>query len=78
MTPKEKAEELINKFILHTEKYNDGWIESDRHAAKVCALILVDEIIEQYEFDVASDVENKRFITKLNYWDEVKQEIEKL
>ena len=70
MTPKEKAEELINKFILHTEKYNDGWIESDRHAAKVCALILVDEIIKFGN--------SQGFREPMMYWYKVKEELEKL
>ena len=46
MTAKEKSEELINKYILHTEKYNDGWIESDLQAAKFCANITVDEVLK--------------------------------
>ena len=69
MKPKEKAIELVNKYW----DLNIGW-----SICCQCALIVVDEIIEQYEFDVVSDVENKRFIAKLNYWDEVKKEIEKL
>jgi hypothetical protein len=69
MTPNQKAEELINKFIFHTEKYNDGWIESDRNAAKVCALIVVDEII----ITLAEDIN-----PLVNYWFKVKLEIENL
>jgi hypothetical protein len=71
MTPKEKAEQLLNRFYFDTTL-------NELEASKECALIAVDEIIEQYEFDVASDVKNKRFMAKLNYWDEVKKEIEKL
>jgi LytS/YehU family sensor histidine kinase len=77
MTPQEKAKELVNKFAIYL-RANLMFDEEADEDAKVCALIAVDEIIEQYEFDVASDVENKRFMAKLNYWDEVKQEIEKL
>jgi hypothetical protein len=67
MTPKEKAEELINKFQKHTH-------ECDRIEAKQCALIAVDEIINWHlEF---------LFISKESvghqYWLDVKQEIEKL
>jgi hypothetical protein len=64
MTPKEKAEELINKFqqdVQIIEEDND----SERFYAKQCALIAVDEII---------DTPNPM----PNYWQEVKQEIEKL
>jgi len=45
MTPKEKAEELINKFqqdVQIIEEDND----SERFYAKQCALIAVDEIIK--------------------------------
>jgi hypothetical protein len=76
MTAKEKAIELYNNF--YNTSSHPHHVESRQQIAKQCALIAVDEIIEQYEFDVVSDVENKRFIAKLNYWDEVKKEIEKL
>jgi hypothetical protein len=83
--PKDYAEELVDKFHI---KVYVSFIENSipsvinalvlYNSAKQCALIAVDEIIDLCEFDVASDVENKRFMAKLNYWDEVKQEIEKL
>ena len=72
-SPKDKAEELVDK-MYYSRKYKDGedyiaqeaWVH-----AKQCALIAVDEIQD--------------FITKYNnpfedfkYWDEVKNEIEKL
>ena len=62
MTPKEKADELIRKY------YSIGAIE-----VKQCALIAVDEIviaIDWHEFETP----NK----EIEYWQEVKQEIEKL
>lgn len=75
MTPKEKAEELINKFLKLTSKHKQletaglGAIT----LAKQCALIAVDEIIDAidwHEYEVPND--------QLKYWFEVKQEIEKL
>ena len=72
MTPKEKAIELILKF----EEYSDS--ADERGFAIKSALVAVDEMIESYEFDVISDMTNQRYIDKLNYLDEVKQEIEKL
>ena len=65
MTPKEKAEYLIDKFIQYTPADED--IEYEY--AKECALIAVDEILNSNPH--------------LNYglvawWQEVKQEIEKL
>ena len=83
ITSKEKAEELIIKYkqIIKAEwdtecgGYDLHGYEQD---AKQCALIAVNEIIELYEFHAISDPDNKRVIDTLNYFDEVKQEIEKL
>ena len=65
MNPKEKAEDLIDKFLEETYL-------QDHNEAVQCALICVDELIELYEFEVP----HRGF--KISYWDEVKQEIEKL
>lgn len=78
MTPKEKAKELVDKFRKEFD-----WVESDYaidlyRDTRQCALIAVDEMIESYEFDVISDMTNQRYIDKLNYLDEVRQEINKL
>jgi len=68
MTPKEKAEQLVNKMF--------NWIAGgsviEYEMAKECALIAVDELIEQEE-----KYNNGSFYPS-NYWDEVKQEIENL
>jgi hypothetical protein len=66
MTPKEKAEQLINAFIPHV-RWKMGQEDVIRRA-KECALIAVDEIIKEIKFDI--------YLTE--YWKEVKQEIEKL
>jgi hypothetical protein len=80
MTPKEKAQELVNKFRefadgtdSETDRYSPG-VEKEK--AKQCALIAVDEIINGYEFDILY-IEHKRIMDNINFWDEVKQEIEK-
>lgn len=66
MTPKEKAEELVDKFNLEVRWNN----------AKQCALIAVEEIINTgalcEELDYGCDERN------LHYWQEVKNEIDKL
>ena len=62
MTPKEKAEELYNKMIVD--------FTIDKWQSKQCALIAVDEILEV--------VQNLYFMGTVDYWQEVKQEIEKL
>ena len=61
MTPKEKAQELIDKYL------NVALL--DKYESKQCALIAVEEII--------TNRERIKGIDKL-YWQEVKQEIEKL
>jgi hypothetical protein len=72
MTPKEKAKELVDKF-KHQVRWKMGQ-EDVLKRAKQCALIAVDEIIAQIEPSVSMDVISAR----IKYWQEVKQEIEKL
>ena len=74
MTPKEKAEELVNKFMDYADAVPEDydWMDPVSHcdekqltSAKQCALIAVDEIISlvgRYS----------------NYWQEVRNEIENL
>lgn len=65
MTPKEKAEELISKFVsISLSQYVDLVDGIRIRLAKECALITVDEIIEHCNYA------NKW------YWQEVKKEIE--
>jgi hypothetical protein len=74
MTPKDKATELIDNFyqLFPFNKYvitTDGelnWEYNDWHQSKQCALIAVDECLH-------TCVESMIY-----YWQEVKQEIEKL
>jgi len=71
MTPKEKAEELIDKFI-HSES-QDGYNDvRDIHAAIRCALISVDEIIIVLNFNQWKNTK------QIDYYIEVRQELEKL
>jgi hypothetical protein len=65
MTPKEKAKELYTTYIDYT--YGD-------FNCKQCALIAVDEILE----DNVDDMSWELFDIRIQYWKEVKQEIEKL
>ena len=66
MTAKEKAKELIEKMWLHSYAQDGAWM--DRDMAKNCALIAVEQILEN-GFDFTDESE---------YWQEVKKEIEKL
>jgi hypothetical protein len=79
MTPKEKAEELVKKLFEfnHRVKWdsdNDEWTQN-YYLAQQCALIAVDEIAKCTKHE-KQEFENDRFSE--HYWDEVKQEIEKL
>jgi hypothetical protein len=66
MTPKEKAEILVAKFIKHSRAEKDI---KPIQSAKQCALIAVDEIINIWEY---SDTQEKW------WWQQVRKEIEKL
>jgi hypothetical protein len=75
MTPKEKAEELVDKFIMNVLDY-EGCSIND-HKAKQCALIAVDEI---YKLRMTHGQHLDYDVDKINYysyWQEVKKEIEK-
>jgi hypothetical protein len=74
MTPKEKAKELVDKFIEPTMEFDelDGYVE-DKDNAKQCALIAVDEMIKQQQVQFENMV-----WSCVDYWKNVKQEIENL
>lgn len=69
MTPKEKAKELFNKYYLLIDINN-------YENTKNCALIAVDEILEEYKEDY-KDI-HKDIFTIYSWWQKVKQEIEAL
>jgi hypothetical protein len=82
MTPKEKAEQLINSYriILMNEDTECGNEILCTSISKQCALIAVDEIIKnnlEYLRDVGlhNDV---ALNIDLSFWEEVKKEIELL
>jgi len=82
MTPKEKAEELVLKYLrIRTDKMFNGWWH--KQMAKQCALIAVDEAIE-FELRIVKEVEWLSIKAEMGFkceglfWQEVKQEIEKL
>jgi len=71
MTPKEKAGELVKRmYTVHSNSASDITL----HFAKQCALIAVDEIIKELTEEISPSVHGFRH----RYWNEVKQEIEKL
>lgn len=76
MTPREKAKELFRKFVAPTQQWDDvdGYI-TDKYNAKQCALITVNEIINS---NPHSNPMNTNGFSTMDYWMEVKQEIDKL
>jgi len=74
MTSKEKAQELVHKFQeLNRSKISD-YSRIEFPTAKQCALIAVDEILKSDWFIPTKE----DYVKWLSYWEEVKQEIEKL
>ena len=73
MTPKEKAIELFNKFYDAIPS-NDMGLNYD--ASEKCALIAVDEIL--WEIIKYADNSREYVVENSKYWQEVKQEIEKI
>ena len=69
MKPKQKSEELFNKYCLaiRTESNEFGYYTNINHA-KQCALIAVDEMINETSLG----------LILIEWWKEVRKEIEKL
>jgi hypothetical protein len=74
MIPKKKANELIDKFrIISYGKYSIP----TKNKAKECALIAVDEILNNSVMNYSgSDFSNNEILSDTDYWNEVKKEIE--
>ena len=74
MSPKDKAEELVDKFYPRATSYSSDR-KNQKDNAKQCALIAVDEIINS---NPHSNPFNTNVESTMSYWQEVKYEIEKL
>ena len=82
MTQKEKANELVDKFYQRfplkmdviTTRGDLSWEYDNWEQAKQCALIAVDEILDDDMYDMSQEL----FENRINYWQQVKQEIENL
>lgn len=73
MTPKEKAQELYAKYYNRIEhSLSEEASEFEKDIVKQCALITADETLRALHFNVWTNVE------EINYWKEVKQELEQL
>jgi len=75
MTPKEKADQLVNVYYNSIMSFLTNNMKLEN--AKKCALIAVDQIIlEQCK---SSELKDARYQDeRLNYWNEVKQEIKNI
>ena len=71
MTPKHKAQELVDLFIQLNLSFEYG---NSYEYHKSCAILLVNEIITHIEPSVSMDT----LKTSAKYWNEVIKEIEKL
>jgi len=75
MTPKEKAIELYNKYEVLGKDFTRG--VSMKEFSKECALIAVDEILHTAPMMHKEDFDSGDLTIK-EFYQEVKQEIEKL
>lgn len=75
MTPSEKAKKLWEYYYFFVSKTND---KSVKYICKQCALITVDEMIDQLPFTDLNTYIGKWCEQQRNYLNEVKQEIIKI
>ncbi len=73
MIPKEKAEELVEKFAVGLGEKLEMYNSEILIGAKQCALICVDEFIDALDFNCSPTAEG---LTE--FYTEVKQEINKI
>jgi tmRNA-binding protein len=72
MTPKEKAKELFKKY------FNETWEHGatlSKPMIKRCALMAADEVFESYKKTKDAGMS---LVPVFNFWQQVKEEIEKL
>ena len=80
MTPKEKAKELVDKYIKLYPSYVVMWqgdVDNAEKNIKQCALIAVDEILNNFGLRVDGKP-NYTDSATIQFYQEVKQEIELL
>jgi hypothetical protein len=77
MTAKEKAQELVNKFRKYAHGHDDNNRFSpamEKESGIQCALILVNEMLNNFLSNKTTEYGRERY----HFWQQVKQEIEKL
>ena len=73
MTPQQKAQEIYNKLVVNIQRYDEYVDDRSKFKTIQCALIAVEEIKEAIFWH---PFESPNF--ELEYWQEVKNEINKL
>ena len=71
MTPKEKANELIEEYLSLNDNFNKPIVTDEQDAVK-CAIIAVDEIIDELKREPYANYE------RIVFWQSVKDELETL
>jgi len=80
-TPKEKAIKLFKEYLEWIGKsyYHDGaYSKGEEDKAKECALVTVEEMIKEYDAIESEQVALGFINSKMEYWNEVKEELNKL
>lgn len=85
MTSQEKAKVLINKFKPHAQSMfsmNDGWdLEEEKRNTKIIVLFYINDLIDELvHIGINQDDKYGKDINikpRLDYWNEVKLEIER-
>jgi hypothetical protein len=70
MTPKDKAKELMQKYLNMNDGLIQEFIPIPIEGARQCALIMCDELLSNSTFLISTG--------ESYFWNEVKKEIEKL
>jgi hypothetical protein len=80
MTPQQKAQEIYNKLVVHIQRYDEYVDDRSKFNTIKCALIAVDEIINSnpYKLSLEGKFLTEHITYDINFWEEVKNEIEKL
>ena len=81
MTPKEKALKLCQEFGLLGMNWEQTTFNSlDLNNAKECTNICINEILDSFDsvLDARIEFRHALEVDAVRYWNEVKQEIEKL
>jgi hypothetical protein len=80
MKPQEKAQEIYNKLVVHIQRYDEYVDDRSKFNTIQCALIAVDEIINSnpYKLSLEGKFLTEHITYDINFWEEVKKEIENI